>query len=43
MSYCNLIAKIPVINPDTVKKFWQYFNKEIFPKSSAEKKSWMDM
>jgi hypothetical protein len=43
MSYCNLIAKIPVINPDTMKKFWQYFNKEIFPKSSAEKKSWMDM
>jgi hypothetical protein len=42
MSYCNLISKIPVVDPDTIKKFWEYFNKEIFPKSAAEKTQWMN-
>jgi hypothetical protein len=38
MSYCNLIAKIPAN-----KSFWDYFTKEILPKSSNEKKYWMDI
>jgi len=38
MSYCNLIAKIPA-----TKDFWDYFMKEIFPKSVNEKKYWMDI
>lgn len=42
MSYCNLIAKIPLNNKTSLTKFWDYFNKEIYPKSSAEKTIWMD-
>lgn len=38
MSYCNLIAKIPAN-----KQFWEYFTKEIYPKSIAEKDAWMNM
>ncbi len=38
MSYCNLIAKIPA-----TKVFWDYFKKEIYPKSQNEKKYWMDL
>lgn len=39
MSFCNLIAKVPARK----QEFWDYFNKEIYPKSMAQKKSWMDM
>lgn len=42
MSYCNLIAKIPVTNKETIQKFWDYFNKEIYSKSPAQKMSWMN-
>jgi hypothetical protein len=42
MSYCNLIAKIPLNNKTSLTKFWDYFNKEIYPKSANEKKGWMD-
>ena len=42
MSYCNLIAKIPLIGVRSLSDFWTYFNKEIYPKSAAEKKVWMD-
>lgn len=38
MTYCNLIAKIPSTN-----EFWDYFKKEIYPKSANEKKYWMDL
>ncbi len=38
MTYCNLIAKIPA-----TKAFWDYFRKEIYPKSQNEKKYWMDL
>jgi len=37
MSYCNLIARVPAN-----KLFWDYFNKEIYPKSPAEKMAWMN-
>ena len=43
MSYCNLIAKIPLINDDAINKFWDYFNKEIYPKSPNEKQYWMNL
>jgi hypothetical protein len=42
MSYCNLIAKIPVIDKDSIDKFWDYFRKEIYPKSASQKQAWMD-
>jgi len=42
MSYCNLIAKIPVNNKQSIQKFWDYFNKEIYPKSPAQKTMWMN-
>lgn len=37
MSYCNLIAKVPAN-----QQFWDYFRKELFPKSAAQKMAWMD-
>ncbi len=37
MSYCNLIAQVPAN-----KQFWEYFTKEIYPKSPAEKDAWMN-
>lgn len=37
MSYCNLIARVPAN-----AQFWEYFNKEIYPKSPAQKMAWMD-
>ncbi len=37
MSYCNLIAKVPAN-----KEFWEYFRKEIYSKSAAQKMAWMD-
>jgi hypothetical protein len=37
MSYCNLIARVPAN-----KQFWEYFNREIFPKSAAQKMAWMN-